>query len=396
MRSKPPQRSPDDRLRGSIPEDGGLAFYVTSHGFGHMNRSVAVVNRIPTDVRVSIRSHANLFEIWPQRATRPIELGAFVSDAGAVNPPGDSAATDGPATLELAARVHAEVMEHLDREVDWLRTRKIAAVVCDAPWAPLVAARRAGIPGFLMSNFTWADIYAPHARAIGPDATRLVAELRSAYRQATALFRMQPGLKMSWLKPSIDVGIVANRGRDRRAELAPYLGLSPRERLVYLYIGRYGQDDLDWSRLERLAARGIHFVGFDFNPIRGPANLHNIPPAGWPGGDLVASCHAVVAKAGYGTACEAMASGTPMIYPPRWGFAEFRSLDRTLRDWGGGLPISESDFMGLRLEKALDRAFQIKPGPPPFPVDGSARIARYLAKLCREPATTPCPPEILP
>jgi hypothetical protein len=247
-----------------------------------------------------------------------------------------------------------------------------------------------------MSNFTWADIYAPHARALGPDATRLVAELRSAYRQATAFFRMQPGLKMSWLNPSIDVGIVANRGRDRRAELARHLGLSPRERLVYLYIGRYGQDDLDWSRLERLAARGIHFVGYDFNPIGRSSNLHNIPSSDWPGGDLIASCDTVVAKAGYGTACEAMASGTPMIYPPRWGFAEFRSLDRALRDWGGGLPISQSDFMGLRLEKALERAFQIKPGSPPFPVDGAARIARYLARLCREPTKTPCPPEILP
>ena len=130
-----------------ISDEGGLAVYVTSHGFGHMNRTVAVVNRIPTEVRVSIRCHANLFDIWPQRATRPIEVSAFVSDAGAVNPPGDSAATDGPATLELAARVQTEVMKRLDFEVDWLRTEKIAAVVCDAPWAPLVAARRAGSPG---------------------------------------------------------------------------------------------------------------------------------------------------------------------------------------------------------------------------------------------------------
>ncbi len=149
------------------PRRGGLAVYTTSHGFGHLNRTAAVVNRIPGTVSVSIRSHANLFDLWRHRVTRSIELGEFVSDAGAVNPPGDSAATDGPATLERAIQVHSEALARLDDEVTWLRDHSIAAVLCDAPALPLVAARRAQIPGFLMSNFTWADIYAPHARLAG-------------------------------------------------------------------------------------------------------------------------------------------------------------------------------------------------------------------------------------
>ena len=247
-----------------------------------------------------------------------------------------------------------------------------------------------------MSNFTWADIYAPHARSMGGEALGLVADLRAAYRHATALFRIQPALRMSWLKPSIDVGMVANQGRNRRRELAGSLGLSRRERLVYIYIGRYGQNDLDLSRLERLGARGVHFVSYGPLPETRPANLHVIASPDWPGGDLIASCDVVVAKAGYGTACEAMASGTPMVYPPRQGFAEFRSLDRTLRAWAGGVPVSARDFQGLRLERALERAFAIDPGPPPFPADGAARIARYLTRLCQHPAKTPSPPERLP
>jgi hypothetical protein len=363
-----------------------VAVYVTSHGFGHLNRTAAVVNRIPRQVRVSIRSHPNLFDHWRHRVTRPIELGEFVSDSGAVNPPGDSNATDGPASLELAIRVHAEAMTRLDGEAGWLREHRIDVIACDAPAPPLVAARRAGIPGFVMSNFTWADIYAPYARELGGEAMRLVAELRSDYRHATGLFRMQPALKMAWLKPAIDVGMVVNQGRNRRAELMRSLGLGPRDRIVYLYVGRYGQADLDWSRLERLGERGIHFVGYDPAPGAGPRNLHVIPSPAWPGGDLIASTDAAVAKAGYSTACEAMASGTPMIYPPRRGFAEFRSLDRALRDWPGGVPISTRDFQGLRLERALERALSVDPGPPPFPAGGASRIARHLADVCRNPA----------
>ena len=55
--------------------DGGVAVYVTSHGFGHLNRTAAVVNRIPRGIPVSIRSHASLFDHWRQRVKRPIELG---------------------------------------------------------------------------------------------------------------------------------------------------------------------------------------------------------------------------------------------------------------------------------------------------------------------------------
>ena len=85
-----------------------------------------------------------------------------------------------------------------------------------------------------------------------------------------------------------------------------------------------------------------------------------------------------MAKAGYGTACEAMVAGTPMIYPPRTGFAEHRALDRALRAWGGGIPASARDFAELRLERPLERAFALKPGPPPFPADGAARVAERL------------------
>ena len=75
----------------------------------------------------------------------------------------------------------------------------------------------------------------------------------------------------------------------------------------------------------------------------------------------------IVAKAGYGTACEAMAARTPMIYPPRTGFAEHRALDRALRSWGGGLPATARDFAAMKIERLLDRAFSLNPGPPPVP-----------------------------
>jgi hypothetical protein len=362
---------------------GRLAVYVTSHGFGHLNRTAAVLNQIPPDVPVTIRSHSNLFEHWRERLKRPADLEHYVCDVGAVNPPGDSNATDPVATIDLAMRFHDEAMATVDDQVRRLHEQGTAAVLCDAPAVPLVAARQACVPGFLMSNFTWADIYGPYARAVGGDALRFVADLRSCYRQATATFRVEPAMSMSWLSPKIEPGMVVNQGRDRNGELRRLFGLKKADKLVYIYIGRYGQNDLDWSCLRRFTAQGVHFLGYQPEPEGKPDNLHLLPSADWPGGDLIASSDAIVAKAGYGTVCETMARGTPMIYPPRTNFAEYRSLDRALRSWGGGVPISSRDFFALTLDRALTRALEIKPGPAPYPADGAKQIASHLVKLCR-------------
>ena len=364
-----------------MPNRGGLAVYVTSHGFGHLNRTVAVLNLVPHDVPIVIRCHASLFDRWRERLTRPCRFDEYVSDVGAVNPPGDSAATDGPATLALAEQVHARAMAGVDDHVQILREEGTAAVLCDASAVPLVAAKRAGIPGFLLGNFFWSEIYTPHARKIGDDALRFVDTLKDAYRHASLVFRTEPALAMTGLARVENVGHVVNRGRDRRSELKDHLGLSDQDKLVYFYVGRYGQEGLGWERMASM--RGTHFIGF--HPPQGvsPGNFHAIPAIDWNGADLAASCDAMVTKAGYGTVTEAIASGTPIVYPPRAGFAEHRALVRVLKMWGGGVPASSRAFAEMRLKPLLDKAFSLKTAASPFPLDGAERVANRLVEACR-------------
>ena len=274
----------------------GLAVYVTSHGYGHLNRTAAVLNRLPVELPVTIRCALDLFDHWRERLLRPAELEAYVSDSGAVNPPGDSAATDGPATIEQALRVHARAMDRIDEEIARLREGRFAAVLADIPAVPLAAAARAGLPALALGNFTWSEIYAEHAERLGPEARELVADLRRLYGEATAAFRAEPALPMREFRRRIDVGLVVTPGRDRRAELVERLGIAPSERLVYFYVGRYGQANLRWGRLG--AMRGLHFVGFHPAPGEALPNWHVVPADEWTGADLAASCDVAAAKAG--------------------------------------------------------------------------------------------------
>ena len=360
---------------------GGLAVYVTSHGFGHLNRTVSVLNRFPLDIPLLIRCKPDLFDHWRERLHRPARFEPHLSDVGVLNPPGDSATTDAPSTFDAARRVHDEALSRLDAEVQSLRDNGSAAVLCDAPPLPLVAARRAGIPGFLLGNFTWADIYQPHAKALGDDARRLVRDLKHAYRHASLLFRAEPAMSMSWLSPHDDVGLVVTPGRNRRDELRQELGLSPQDTLVYSYLGRYGQHNIRWDRVA--AWKGIHLVGFHAPPGDKPENVHIVRGDRWTGADLSASTDVIAAKAGYGTTCEAIAAGTPFIYPPRTGFAEHRALVRALRAWGGGLPAPATAFSEMTLEPLIRRALSLRPGPSPFPLDGASRVVARLVETCR-------------
>jgi len=47
------------------------------------------------------------------------------------------------------------------------------------------------------------------------------------------------------------------------------------------------------------------------------------------------------------------------------------------------VPASAEEFAELRLEALLTRAFDLKSGPPPFPIDGAERVAAYLTEVCR-------------
>ena len=71
-----------------MSQRGGLAVYVTSHGFGHLTRTAAVINRMPPEIPVTIRCHPNLFDHWRERLRRPAALEAQVTDVGALESAG--------------------------------------------------------------------------------------------------------------------------------------------------------------------------------------------------------------------------------------------------------------------------------------------------------------------
>ena len=72
-------------------------FYITGHGLGHVSRTLEVINHLPADVRVVVRSSAPSWFIEAS-STRPLELQPAAVDVGMIQD--DSLSLD----LEATAR----------------------------------------------------------------------------------------------------------------------------------------------------------------------------------------------------------------------------------------------------------------------------------------------------
>jgi UDP:flavonoid glycosyltransferase YjiC (YdhE family) len=365
-----------------MPVSNGIAYYVTSHGYGHMNRAAAVIAALPRSTRVVVRTARDQFDRFHESLRRPIELIEGVFDCGAVHPPGESSLVDPGATLKKYAQVHRMAQSHLDREVRFLREGEFACVVSDIAPFPLVAARRAGIPGVLVANFTWHDIMSAFVRFPSRHDRDLLRRMYSEYETATCVLRAQPAIASPTGVPVKDVGLIARRGRRRRDELRRLIGAAPQRRLVYMYVGRYGQEDMNWQGVAR--SQGFDFVSYHTIP-NPPPHWHVVNPAEWSPADLAASVHVMVAKAGYGTVTDAMVHGTPLVFPPRHGFTEHRVLASALRRWGGGVSISTADFKNCRVQSPILRALEWRRVAAPWPVDGARRCAREIVRVAANP-----------
>lgn len=354
-----------------------LCYYVTGHGFGHAVRTAQILRALPPDLPLIVKTMAPerlLREELPQRAFTYV---AAEYDCGCVQ--SDSVSVLEAETLARYAEIAERNAARLLDEVAFLRSRGARCVVTDIAAFPLQAARIADIPGVAVCNFTWHDIYAEYVRTPGDAA--LLAEMAVQYAQATvALITPLSVPTAGDIFSRVEhIPLVARRGRDIRPDFVDALDIAPGKRLALLYLGGWGMD-IHWPAL----ARWDDWVFLVDRPLpRAVANVRAFDPAVLRYADIAGSVDVVVSKAGYGTLTECIANGVPLVYLPRYGFAEHEALVLGMNAWGGGVEISEAAFFAGDWGGALDRALAARPDPRAFATDGAQAAARILEGHCR-------------
>ena len=334
--------------------------YVSGHGLGHSAREVTVLRDLPPEIPLFVKTAAPEW-FWRAEVKRPFTLLPESFDVGCLQT--DSMTVDIAATRAAWEGQNQRNEARRADEIAWLRSVNARLVLTDVASFPLTL----GLPSVCVANFTWADIYTEYAGFEG-----IVAQLEAEYAQATLLLEAGLALPMPYFPRRESVGLVARVGKNR---IIPPARRGPGSRAALIYAGSWGMP-FPWASLER-------FVGWTFYTL-------TPPPRPWPGNlivlsrdtlpheDLVASVDCVISKAGYGLVGECMAAGTPLLYGPREGFAEFAALDAALQGWDGGMRLESGAFLSAQWPL---EGIPTKGSVSRLPTPGAAATIVALVKL---------------
>jgi L-arabinokinase len=345
--------------------------YVSGHGFGHSAREVEILRRLPAEIPLVVKSAAPEW-FWRQEVLRPFEFVSDSYDVGCVQM--SSLEVDVAATLAAWQAVDARNRARFHDEVADLRQRGARAVLTDVGPFPLAVAHALGIPGLCVANFTWADIYAEYIPK-EPGFAPVVADLKREYARATVMLETDLALPMSYFPHQESVGLVARAGTPRRDELLEMIDPAAQgKRLALVYAGNWGMP-IPWKRLEQFT--DWHFLSL--NPFEIEIeNLSLISQGAMPHPDFVASVDLVISKLGYGIVGECLTTGTPFLYCPRHGFAEYAAIDTALSGWPGRLFLPSEMFLCADWADAFQKVPAFG-SVPPRPAPGGAAAAKRIA-----------------
>jgi L-arabinokinase len=345
-----------------------VAFYISGHGLGHASRQVEIINAFGArhpDAGILVRSAAARW-LFERTIRVPFELDARPCDTGMVQI--DSLHVDVAKTFADARAFYATFDARADEDARLLRERGVRLVVVDAAPLGCEAAARAGIPSFVVSNFTWDWIYGDYAghERLAPGLTGMIG---NAYRKAHAGWRLPMHGGFETFETIVDVPFVARHAAHGREETRRRLGLPLDRRLALPTFGVYGVGGLGFSQID--AGDRWRILG-DF-----PDNA--VYEAGLRREDLVAAVDVIVTKPGYGIISECIANGTAMVYTPRGQFAEYDVLVREMPRYLRCAFLDNASLLAGRWQDALDRAVSA-PAPPERPrTDGANVVSQMMA-----------------
>jgi hypothetical protein len=354
---------------------------LTSHGLGHLTRSLAVgreLRRLHPGVSLIVATtvpEARVARDLPP----PFDYRAVAYEPGTSQR--NCFQLDIAGTREAYRRFLAEREERLSSEENFLREAGCTAVVSDIPALPVRAAAALGLPAVGLANFTWDWSLEPLFAGSGEDSVPEV--LASDYACGSVHLRLPFGPDTSPFPRSEPAPLVSRRATLDAEQLRRRLGL-PEDDALLAVVCPGGWDPGAWSPIHVPGCEGFRFVTVGDLPVTADAPLRALAhdlPEGVSFPDLVAAADVVLAKPGYGIASECIAHRTALVAIERPEFREAPLLVGQFRGLGPSAELSLADFFAGRWEVALRDALACETPWTQVSVDATQRVAERLGEL---------------
>ena len=347
-----------------------IAYYISSHGYGHYARSLPVLKRLVADFNVHIKSQIqeSLYTkhlktnacCW----TQPVDTGCRHSASLVVEP---------EETFKCFEKFQNQ--SNVEAEKKWLKENQIALVISDVASMPIKAAHDVGIPSILIGNFTWHDIYSHLPGA--EEHQQLLQALEEEYRCAGIHILPQCHLPPLQVEKSKEVGFLAEQGQSIREDLEEYLDLSfAGKTLVFIYLGELGTSSVLWENLSQY--KDCLFLTRD--PIEQSVTGLHILDDRFAFPDLIASADVICTKGGYSTLGLAFANHKPVITCERHDFYEFKAIRKYLLETQTGVIITDDNFYQGNWQSAIKIALNLTVKDK-VPLNGEIEILKTVHQM---------------
>ncbi len=318
-----------------------LAVFVSPHGFGHAARACAVMQAL-ADLDPSVRFE--VFTLVPEwffaaSLSNPFGYHPLLTDVGlAQRTPLEE---DLGETLTRLTQFLPFAEPSLDELAGRLASLECRGVLADISPLGLAVAKRAGLPSFLVENFTWEWIYEPYTarRSAFAGAIRILAELTAG---ADLRIQTEPVCRRDERWPLVPP--VSRAPRAAPESVRRRLGIPEGAPAVLVTMGGVPWRPADLGRLEACGAAYLVVPGAAERPQRRgrlvalPHRSQFFHP------DLVRCVDAVIGKLGYSTVAEVHAAGVPFGYVARPTFRESSVLEAFVKHELPGLAVAAEDF----------------------------------------------------
>ncbi|MCX8024176.1 MAG: hypothetical protein N3A60_03120 [Thermanaerothrix sp.] len=319
-----------------------LACFVSSHGFGHAARAAAVMEGIKT---FHPDTHFDIFTNVPQwffadTLGNGFTYHAYIVDAGIVQrTPWEE---DLPATLGVLSQYIPFPLDEVNLLSKQVCDLGCQAVLCDIAPLGIAVAEKAGLPSFLIENFTWDWIFEGYLDQ-EPQFAPFIEYFRIWFSRAT--YHIQTIPVCEFRPCDLRTSPVSRAPKHSRDEMRTLLNISDQALTVLITMGgiEYRYDAI--AALKQYPEVTFIIPGSADRPTR-EDNLILLPHrSGFYHPDLLFASDAVIGKVGYSTIAEAYHAGIPFGYAIRERFRESAPLAEFIGQNMPSLPIPTSEFL---------------------------------------------------
>lgn len=331
-----------------------IVYYISSHGFGHLTRCMAQIERKLEGYAVNYKyllicgeNQIGFAKKYFKKYSDNIIYKILDTDVGLINKP-NSLEID-KLTLERNLEEFINSWDKIvENEINELSQYKIKEIISDISPIGILVAKKLGLEVKLISNFTWYQQY----RHLNLNKN-IIEEYLMLDNLIDTLYRYQLYLDFDHINPKIiDEKFISRIISNKRAnEIKEKYGRS-----IFISVGK----SAELKKIEVQNFEGTIFItsGIKVESILG--NVYELPIDIDDTQNYIAASELIIAKAGWGTIGEAMCADKPIVLIERDGVLEDTHNIKMIKKMKKGVSITVKELKKIDFNTILKKLNEVK------------------------------------